>query len=96
MFFFFQAEIHSSYSSKRNRAINANNDLLNRFKMEGSKSRANLIRSAAKSGRPGILKPIKLVEAEEKDDMLWIQGNPWEAGNLIKLHNTRQYTTGES
>ena len=67
--------------------------------MERSTSRANLNRSA-KSGRPGILKPLKLMQAEDKEQMEWICGNPWvesnpkylrsKSGNFTKLQDFKQ------
>lgn len=106
---FFQADLKNLHSvtasqsihhaSSTNRSMNAYYKHLNRFNIERSTSRANLNRSA-KSGRPGILKPLKLMQAEDKEQMEWICGNLWaesnpkylrsKSGNLTKLQDFKQ------
>ena len=53
--------------------------------LERSKSVGNL----SKSGRPTILKPLKLWRpgADGKKRMLWVYGNPWEGGpRYLRTH----------
>ena len=102
----FKADLHSLAASQSihdasstNRSMNAYYKHLNRFNIERPKSRANLNRSA-RSGRPGILKPLKLMQAEEKEEMEWNCGNPLaesdpkylrsKSGNLTKLQDSKQ------
>ena len=66
-----------SLASITNRSIHAYYKHLDRFKMERSKSMVSLNRSV-KSGRPAILKPLKLWKPTQgKEKMMWVYGNPW-------------------
>ena len=87
------------------RSINAYYKHLERFNMERSRSLVSLNRSV-RSGRPAILKPLKLWKggSEGKDKMIWIYGNPWSAsdpkylrtgsGQMTRINDDRPETRG--
>ena len=59
------------------RSIEAYYKHLDRFKLERAQSLTNLHKSS-RSGRPAILKPLKLWRAAEgRERMVWVYGNPW-------------------
>ena len=68
--------------------------LFSRFEaLERSKSVGNL----SKSGRPTILKPLKLWRpgADGKKRMLWVYGNPWEGGpRYLRTHRLEKQING--
>ena len=64
----------------------------------------NLGRSAAKSGRPAVLKPLKLVRPTPEGRMMWVYGNPYSdsdpkfvrsgSGSLLKVETSRPSSKG--
>ena len=59
-----------------NRGVEAYYKHLDRFHVPRTKSWANLQRTNQSSGRPKILKPLKLIE-HGREKSTWLFGNPW-------------------